>query len=1013
MAQLNKRTPGAHRLLKPSTAACALVMLVVFANWKYGGLASSPAAEQPHTEAVGEHVWVTGAAVTSAAKYRTSHPSVKLSASARAAETATDLSLAHSRAPQRSSTSVEDEPTYDIDVGQYRYVYSPLFMPLDAVQHEFRALAQGVPACRIGKHRQVLYKLLDPRVTDEGEASDVEPPLTSTIAALKMRGNKLGGFEKKWPSRSIKRDTRTDRSVAVDEFPRDEDAQRLSRAPGMTCLRQNALIALAAGFDDNRLVTLVGSFQRYASPCDILVLMRDSCSNWPLESYPAARVECVGVSGVSVNQAERERVHKIEGWLRSNWRRFDYVIHADSRDTQFFADPFLPLYSMNFTGLFGVGEAFRYSDFNTGQSRMWVGSYSSGGGTQDGAIIDWIAGLRLGGRAFPVICSGLYGGSSVAMLDFVTAYAEAIATASPHAQHLHGVDQGILIHLFLVGLPTRKFPHPLYLFDEGLGPYTHFLAREQPLVFTPDGRLINCHLQPYAIAHQLDRHDDIDWRQRARYRPRKSSNPDRSQCRQAGSTTALSCAQVPLFSAVASFVAALPARVTAPRGPTHTTAGQLVDDPRSKCETRDVVVALVPTINMEAIHQFVASWSRHMRPCCSLHLILLLRRHHEPDGATETPAYRELLTNTLGGGAVQVHEVVFPSDKLVSPLQRVQVVNEFLATRNFDPHSRVAVFLSVGGAKADVSVENADATEAELLEESSVLFSANIFQHIKADTVHVAVEPRPAAGAPDTHMPRRSVVKHHLLEQGQLRRCSKRFMRGGSVSQSDILDLERALRNDGGWCDSKPVGLEVGEIVVNPVFVVGPAAAVSRYLHITQSMVVDAVPEGCSVVAVLSYVLPVSLARLGEGAALRVQLWEPDAVGPVRFSRTGLPRLHQNEHGQFVDSCVAEANGKTDRVALVLGLETEAARKEARHSYTLNAPPNRVGDEDAVAMQAALMAILSTDKRLTALAKNMPPPSLLPFAATRGLHDRDEFPFTALFSNGSDFFRPSRAHKRE
>jgi hypothetical protein len=1036
-------TRSSASLVTRLSIVCVVLVVVVWFNFSTGGGLLLPLLSKANEGGLGDGTPTTKVKITKLTPQPEKH-GVKTGASVKQLPTKTENRLSAAVTVQRrpnaaaafngSDEEAEDEPRYEVDVGKFEKIYTPMFTPLSAVKAEYRALARAVPMCRIGKRRQTRYTLFDSTLDD---ASDVDPPLSVAVAHRRMKGDKLSHVMGNWPSQKLKLQPVTDGSGGPDGFQRAYE--NLPSTATMTCIRRNAVVGVAASYDDAKLVVLVSSFQRYASPCDVLVVMRDHCSpHWHVAPPPAPRVECAPLGSVSMHTAERERIGRIEAWVSRNWRRYDYIIHVDSRDTQFFADPFAPLYAANVSGLFAVGEAFRYSDFPTGQSRMWVGSYSSGGADQDPSIIDWIAQLRLGGRSFPTICSGMYGGSAAALNDFMYAYKEAINTASSHAQHLHGVDQGILIHLFIVGLVLRKFPHPIYLFDEALGPYTHFLHRELPMMFSPDGRLLNCDLAPYAIAHQLDRHDEVDWRQKARFRPHKaSSHTGDPNCRDTTDAVAnaLRCSTGDNADVQLAFDGIR--RLAAKQRPQqHQKASRPAPppDPRMQCGQRHVMIALVAQLDMTHLHVFVASFLRHHSACVDLHLLMLLPRGSHHSGQR---SYRHLLRfgNTSN---VHLHEFVRESSAAAPPTgeERLQTILVFMRSHNFARVAWVAVFTTIGGGTKEVleaskSWDGLDAVAMEqaLLAEHHVLLSGDLFGYMDAahgeegfrrPEVFVPLEAYSEGNLPETAQ-RPAAMAHHLVAHQQLVRCLSALVGHAEATRfaSDFQSTEppRGCAGSSGDASSSSKYRSRRSVVANPSLVVGGGAALLQYLATAAAIVSPANGAQCSMAATLGYLLPVALSTVPndvgkESAALRVRLWEPYAVSPLRLARGGLQAVDFTEHGQIVDRCMMATSVKhklPEGFPVVVGLEASTTWKMASQGYVLGASPDRVGDEDPDALAKAFATLTGV--------KSMPRDSkthrdraftMVPFARRHGLQNGDMLPFATIYPNGTSFLMPSR-----
>lgn len=106
---------------------------------------------------------------------------------------------------------------------------------------------------------------------------------------------------------------------------------------------------------------------------------------------------------------------------------------------------------------------------------------------------------------FPILCGGLYYGTFDAVYDFLDVFvATAVALGGCSVN-----DQGLLVALVAVGLGESRFPHEVWLAD----PYTTHCTNGPrgglDIVRDTNGRIVNCHNEPYAVLHQFDRHKAV------------------------------------------------------------------------------------------------------------------------------------------------------------------------------------------------------------------------------------------------------------------------------------------------------------------------------------------------------------------------------------------------------------------------------------------------------------------------------------------------------------------------
>jgi len=56
---------------------------------------------------------------------------------------------------------------------------------------------------------------------------------------------------------------------------------------------------------------------------------------------------------------------------------------------------------------------------------------------------------------------------------------------------------------------VAAFPYRFTLLDEFKGYYRHWYRHKEDASWLPDGRHVNCALEPYAVVHQLDRYGEL------------------------------------------------------------------------------------------------------------------------------------------------------------------------------------------------------------------------------------------------------------------------------------------------------------------------------------------------------------------------------------------------------------------------------------------------------------------------------------------------------------------------
>ncbi|CUG80752.1 Hypothetical protein, putative, partial [Bodo saltans] len=128
-----------------------------------------------------------------------------------------------------------------------------------------------------------------------------------------------------------------------------------------------------------------------------------------------------------------------------------------------------------------------------------------------------------GGIPFPIACAGVLIGSITGVIDTVRLLTDTLL----HTTKCKGNDQGVLVALAVMGFARSGFPHDVLLLDPYYGKFTHGFTDDAGRNMRWDepqqhdaasserlsharggGKLVtNCHGMPYAVLHQIDRHD--------------------------------------------------------------------------------------------------------------------------------------------------------------------------------------------------------------------------------------------------------------------------------------------------------------------------------------------------------------------------------------------------------------------------------------------------------------------------------------------------------------------------
>jgi hypothetical protein len=123
----------------------------------------------------------------------------------------------------------------------------------------------------------------------------------------------------------------------------------------------------------------------------------------------------------------------------------------------------------------------------------------------------------------PTICGGIYAGTALAMLDFLKLLVNAMSSRPAKQQDCHN-DQGMMNGFLGGGFALAAFPHQILLSNPYSTWATHRPRRGTVRWAATEGGdvnnnttmslplLQNCHGEPYAVVHQLDRFPSI-WKQ--------------------------------------------------------------------------------------------------------------------------------------------------------------------------------------------------------------------------------------------------------------------------------------------------------------------------------------------------------------------------------------------------------------------------------------------------------------------------------------------------------------------
>ena len=295
------------------------------------------------------------------------------------------------------------------------------------------------------------------------------------------------------------------------------DARLVAAAVAPKCNRKrDAVFGYATTFKRDKIQAFIESFLRHSTACDDLVLWVDEDllpEVWSTHTgkgrlvmyhertWVAWAQQRFADRGLPKGSANTERIAVFLLWIELFFERYRYVVHVDTRDSLFYANLFRRLERLRVTGLFSVAEVHLFN--GQGHNNLWVNTYA-----RTPTAGNFISNMKLHGRWLPVLCSGIYGGDSVAVLDYLAAFTDAISKAPKEALELLGIDQGVHVFLQLIGLPLARFPHAISVLDEATGPMHHWFSNRPGSAVRRDklGRYLNCLDEPYAVVHQLDRY---------------------------------------------------------------------------------------------------------------------------------------------------------------------------------------------------------------------------------------------------------------------------------------------------------------------------------------------------------------------------------------------------------------------------------------------------------------------------------------------------------------------------
>jgi hypothetical protein len=394
--------------------------------------------------------------------------------------------------PPQAPVKVKKLPPIFADSRAARMLYDTT-RGIDIHEKDFipKAKACSVQWCKGVDKRRLASVLYDGRT----DRSDTTPPITRKELSKVHAGVKVKIDGYKWGSYDLDNlnETITDLKTTPTSY--------------VKCIKKNVAVGYAVNMLPPFIQPFISSFERYHGPCDEAILFVDDMRLAVQLDRTKGNVKFLDrtkwatkVSGAHRLSTGTQRIPVLEAWLKERWQRYHFVVHVDTRDLVFFSNAFVPLFRHNVSGLFSAGEAMPF--YSSQMNRQWVNKYS---GIR--VMSDYISTLYLHGRNLPVICSGLYGGTSLALYDYFGGFSAAVGAASRVARDTLGIDQGIHVYLQIFGLPLSDFPHPVMLLDEGTGPMRHWYTRESTILRDGLGRHVNCEMEPYAVVHQLDRYN--------------------------------------------------------------------------------------------------------------------------------------------------------------------------------------------------------------------------------------------------------------------------------------------------------------------------------------------------------------------------------------------------------------------------------------------------------------------------------------------------------------------------
>ena len=405
----------------------------------------------------------------------------------------------------------------------------------------------------------------------------------------------------------------------------------------------------------------IESFLRYAGACDDLVLIGDS---WLMNSNFTSS-SSTGKGRVIIHNAASlekprvghpfvDRLWVFQKWIQMAWRRYHYIIQADTRDTIFFANPFELLYRVRLDGLFSATEVhlFRNQEIN----RQWVETHYDDKVNTVPFFVKFH--LYMQGRAhapdpIPVLCSGIYGGTSLAVADYIQAFVAAVERTKD-INAIHGMDQGIHIALQYVELAMAGYHHPIYAIDFRVGPYRHWYSEDERVRRDVLGRHLNCLGQTYAIVHQLDRYRDhhfndvnSDYSVRGT-RAAPAVAPGAPVTRTFGDADRFDAPSREWLQSRAAVVRR--AAANARRSMRGAAPARRLLRPSGVCRARHVALAFVEpnTAHFGAVQAFVAAYQRYHPACDDLVLFVA------------SAVWMDALARDESGGSGNVVGVVYP-----------------------------------------------------------------------------------------------------------------------------------------------------------------------------------------------------------------------------------------------------------------------------------------------------------------------------------------------------------------